>query len=354
MKTNLIACINSSNRKISNSGKIDEDIANITGGFGLFHGVHWAKYFANSQDREERGFFILNKKKFKSIKNYFDYQKFDYSFSKDISLCCEESTSQMEIINSNFHLDNGNDLRTSFIYSPEKLFTLNVRAYFDNFGRREELLQKALVQEDIYLRNESEYAEGFNCSSSFRIFNSLKEANETIDKEMFDYLKEVIERDNLEGAFIIDYEEKYKLPSILNSEILKKDYNSLGNICAVGMVSGPPKVLTTHEDGITIVTNDTTTELPLRRYFNTLEGVCFDLGMWKESVLHDHYLGCCNSCKDKKISEFKQKVVNKIKDFENSDSIMFELVGKMAKKICYKIDYNNLKLNIVEKERRFN
>ncbi len=120
------------------------------------------------------------------------------------------------------------------------------------------------------------------------------------------------------------------------------------------MVGGPPKVLATHEDGITIVTKDETSELPLKKYFNSKEGICFDLGMWKESVLHNHYLGCCESCKETKIEKFRSEVINKIEEFKGNDSYGFDLTGDLAKKLEYNLNYNNLKINIVEKEKRFN
>lgn len=356
MEVNFLKCINSSNKELLNVGIVSKEIAEITNGFGLFSGgVHWAKYFIDSPDKEEREFFILNKKQFKDIKNYFDSKRFNYSYgTENISLCCESSTKKMQLLNANFCLDNGNDLRTSFIYSPERLFTLNVRAYFDNFGRKEELLQIALVQEDIYLRNESEHAEEFHCSSDFKIYKTLDEAVKKIDDEIFNHLKETIKERSYDGAFIMGHEEKYRWPLTLSPKILKKDYNSLGEICAIGMVGGPPEVLATHEDGITIVTSDRTTRLPLQRYFNSLEGICFDLGMWKESVLHNHYLGCCEYCETNKLSEFKNKVINKIKDFEKADTLMFEMVSPLAKEIGYKVNYNNLKVKNVEKEKRFN
>ena len=365
MEVNLLKCVNSSNKELTNVRIVSDEIAKITNGFGLFNGfgVHWANCFTNSPDKKEREFFILNKKQFKGIQNYFDSKGFNYSYETEkISLCCEDSTKKMQLLNANFYLDNGYVSKASFIYSPNELSTLNVRAYFDNFGRKEELLQKALVQNDIYLRDYSEYSDLFHCSSSFKIFKSLEEAVKTIDDEMFSYLKETIKRgtsggdslNHYDGAFIIGHEYKYRLPLTLSPEILKKDYNSLENICAIGMVGGPPKVLATHEDGITIVTDDRTTELPLKRYFNPSEGICFDLGMWKESVLHNHYLGCCESCKETKIEKFRDEVINNIEEFKISDSIIFELVSPVAKKIGYEVNYNNLKVNIVEKEKRFN
>ena len=139
METNYLKCVNSSNKELLNVFVVSKDIAKRTNGFGLFNsGVHWAEYFTNAPDKKEREFFILNKKQFKGIQNYFDSKGFNYSYETEkISLCCDDSTKKMQLLNANFRLDNGYVSKTSFIYSPNELSTLNVRAYFDNFGRKE-------------------------------------------------------------------------------------------------------------------------------------------------------------------------------------------------------------------------
>ncbi|HLD38600.1 MAG TPA: hypothetical protein VJA20_04120 [Candidatus Nanoarchaeia archaeon] len=73
MEVNLLKCVNSNNQKLTNVKIVSKEIAEITNGFGLFNGfgVHWANYFTNSSDKKEREFFILNKKQFKGIQNYF-------------------------------------------------------------------------------------------------------------------------------------------------------------------------------------------------------------------------------------------------------------------------------------------
>src|SRR3989338_3069102 len=101
METNYLKCVNSSNKELLNVFVVSKDIAKRTNGFGLFNsGVHWAEYFTNAQD----------------IKNYFDSKGFNYSYgTEDISLCCESSTKKMQLLNANFHLDNGYVSKASFI-----------------------------------------------------------------------------------------------------------------------------------------------------------------------------------------------------------------------------------------------
>jgi len=233
------------------------------------------------------------------------------------------------------------------------------------------------VQWDIDIRSDPAYFDVIHCSSSLRIFDSLKKANETIDEEMFDYLKETVKNDRsnthviekvnedgsletkpasleppYDGAFIHGHEEKYRWPLSLPKKGLTDGYHKYGNLQMICM--SLPGVLATHENGTTIVTSDTTSDLPLAREFNSLEGVCFDLGMWDENIIHQKSLGACKNCEKTQLDSFREKVINRIEEFRNADYSNFDLVGDVAKKIGYKINYDNLKVNVVSKERKFN
>ena len=282
-------------------------ISKFNNGWGIFHGTaHWVDSFTNFEERDGE-FFILNKPQFKNLEKFLKSNHFEYNLVEEgISLCCDKSTKKVKTINAKFKIKENNATSNAFfIYSPEKLFTLNVRAYLDGFGRQEELLQRALVQDDIDIRSDPAYAEFIHCSSSFRIFNSPEEANETIDNEIFTKLKTTAKNDKsgmciiknfdpetgkfetepcplepaYDGAFISGHEKKYRWPLSLPSKGLSDGKGKLGNLVEICMVGGPPEILAVHSDGKTIVTDDTTSALPLKQYFNPLEGLCFTLGM---------------------------------------------------------------------------
>ena len=381
METNLLSHPYFKESELPKLDSVSDNIAKFNNGLGIFNGTaHWVDSFINLEKNGEE-VFILNKSQFKNLEGYLKSNDFDYNFVEPgISLCCDKSTKNVKTINTKFQVkENGATSNAFFVYSPEKLFTLNVRAYLEGFGRQEELLQRALVQHDIDIRSDPRYVGLIHCSSSFRIFNSPEKANETIDNEMFDYLKKTVANDKsgmsviksidhdtgefetepcpleppYDGAFISGHEKKYRWPLSLPSKGLTDGKSRNGNLQMICMVGGPPEILAIHSDGKTIVTNDRTDELPLKQYFNPLEGLCFKLGMWNNSVIHDVYVGGCKHCEKEQINNFRNKVIETIDEHEKSGGYVFDMVGDVAKSIGYTINYDNLKIKVVEKEKRF-
>ena len=92
---------------------------------------------------EESTVKIVDKKTMNEIKSFFESKGYIYSLEKDdISLCCEHSSKNAEVLKFNYKTDQffGNLI---VIQTPTPMHLLTVGAYMTGFGRAEESLQKA-------------------------------------------------------------------------------------------------------------------------------------------------------------------------------------------------------------------
>jgi hypothetical protein len=310
------------------------------------HNSSWVDFIVNMPNIEKGRSVIkfLNEPAFNSIDSYF--QKKHYSFTNEktnISLCCHDAGKKMRIIKASFDfVDTPHYANVVFVHSRIPVKILEINAYFKNFGIEEETLQRKIVEANIAF----DHQYNSHSTSGFRIFPDKAAAIQTIDDEMFDYLKAIISNNkSCDSGFIIGHESKYRWPLNLNVSELQKGTKNQGLIAVGAYV---PQILTVQSDGTTIVYSGDRPKdvLPLADYFNPNKGILGDLGLASKGHLNSYnrYYAACEHCEQKAIPNFRpilMKYLN-LKMCNNG----FALQGHIAKEIGYEIKLDNLVIKV--------
>ncbi len=284
---------------------------------------------------------FVNKELLHTIKNFFNEKK--YAFTEDttaVTLFCQEATEKMQTITFKY-IANDMPQQVIFIYSSAPVEILEVSAYMTGFGTQEELLQKALVENDIKMGNH----ELSHASSSFSIHKSEKEAQQFIDDKIFSSLKSAC-TPNYVGSYVDDTAEKYRYPDSLTDQDI-----ALGNANRVVFVSGIPTIRAVHKDGTVIVNTRQSESTPLESYYDKEKGILFDLGLNHRQYLNETFIASCANSSKKFLEKFRNSIKHRIEEMKGS--AMFDLNGYVAEQIDYKIDPTKIKIRVLGKEKIF-